>query len=80
MIKKDKYNLLIEEMKVSFNKNAVGGFRHASFETASASIAHIIPGSEVLVDTTAIDNIRIKFTELDNEYVIVATYTAISIL
>lgn len=72
--KNDKYT-------VTFNSNAIGGNKHASFVTsASFEVTHAIPGTLKHYKTSYINEINISFTELNDNIIIVSNYKAIDVL
>lgn len=66
---------------VTFNHNAIGGYKHASIWTGAIfEVKHAIPDTLKHYNTTYVNEINIIFTELGNEIIISSEYKAIDVL
>ncbi|BCS82735.1 hypothetical protein QLL95_gp0246 [Cotonvirus japonicus] len=66
------------EVKITFDKKAVGGYQHASFSSGAVfEVQHAVPGTLEYVNTTYVNEINIKFLD---ENTVISEYKAIDVL
>ena len=80
-----KFDILIKGNKaiITFNKNAIGGYRHASlYSGAVFEVIHAVPGTLKYVSTTYVNTVNILFVynEDDEDIIVVSEYKAIDAL
>ena len=66
---------------VTFDKNSIGGFKHASISTGTYyRVEHPVPSTLTYQGTTYVNSIKITLFPYDDQYFVISEYKAIHVL